>query len=321
MVTATRLPGLVAPEWLRRQQEQRPASNNVNINDIYWRKPGGWLTFGPSAIPGSDGRPLTAQAESLIRRGWTPLIEFSYTNRISGKTGQRETIEITQDRLLTPDCFYWLFVNGGAHLFSIEQIVEHHWHLNPPFYPHGTKAEDVFPQLQEWIVPEAYWCPACPGDRPPKNSEEQVSTHLIIFHSMTSVQVNDLYGETEGCTAPPRSSSGLNLRRRILTDQNKAETRQRTPSPEPVVRSSVQICNNCGERIEGRLADHVCAINTQNDATALQPPTVALEHAALTPEEAQIATSAPSYAPVEEASPPADSAAPRRRSRPRPRAK
>lgn len=310
-------PGLVAPDWLRRQQEQRPASNNVNINDIYWRKPDGYIVVGPSAIPGPDGRPLTSQAEAKMRRGWEPLIEFSYTNRISSKTQQRETIEVTQDRLGTPDWAYWLFANGGAHLFTIDQIVESHWHLKPPYYLAGTRAEDVFPQLAEWDVPEAYWCPACSADRPPKNSEEQVSTHLIVNHSMTSVQVSDLYDQTHGFKAPGRSSSGLNLRRKVQASEKRAEQQRSAPSPELQARPSVQICNNCGERIEGLLKDHECAINLNPDASAPQ-----LEHAPLTSDEVAQA-SATTPAPDGEAAAPSPAAAsemPLSHPRPRPRA-
>src|SRR3990167_9067645 len=166
----------VPPDWLQRQQQRQGPNANRNINDIYWRKPDGWIIVGHSALPGTNGRPLTAQAESLIRKGWEPLIEYSYTDRVSPKTGHRETIEVATDRLGTPDRYYWLFKNGGAHLFTIEQIVEHHWHLNPPYGLPRT----VFPQLREWDVPDAYWCPACPGDQQARNSEEQVVTHLMI---------------------------------------------------------------------------------------------------------------------------------------------
>lgn len=316
-------PGLVAPDWLRRQQEQRPASNNVNINDIYWRKPvqpgdtAGYIVVGPSAIPGPDGRPLTVQAEARVRKGWEPLIAYSYTNRVSSKTQQRETIESTQDRLATPDWAYWLFVNGGAHLFPIEQIVEHHWHLQPPYYPAGTPAEDVFPQLADWEVPGAFWCPACPGSAPPKNSEEQVSTHLILQHSMTSVQVNDLYEQTAGFTNPAHTSGGIRLRRKLVETEMRAEQQRNAPSPELQARPSVQICNNCGERISGLLRDHECAINLNPDASAPQ-----LEHAPLTSDEVAQA-SATTPAPDGEAAAPSPAAAsemPLSHPRPRPRA-
>ena len=198
------------PEWLARQRAQAPASSNVNINDIYWQKPDGWIVTGPSAVPGADGRPLTRQAETMMRKGWRPLIQYSYTDRVSSKTGQHETIETNADHLNTPDRYYWLFVNGGAHLFTIEQIVAHHWHIDPPF----GLTKDVFPQLLEYDVPEPYYCPACTGDRPNKNSIEEVTTHLMVEHRMTLVQVRDLETSTNSFREKPRGANGLAIRRR-----------------------------------------------------------------------------------------------------------
>ena len=243
----------VPPDWLRQRESQAPANANVNINDVYWRKPDGWIVVGPSAVQGADGRPLTRQAEGLMRRGWTPLVEYSYTNRISSKTGQRETIETTLDKLNTPDRYYWLFKNGGAHLFTIEQIVEHHWHITPPY----GLPKRVFPQLDEWDVPEPYWCPACPGNRPPKNSEEQVLQHLMVEHRMTLVQARDLQTSTNGFRAEPRPATGINIRRRAQRIERTAEEREDLPSPDQP-RAHIQICNNCGAQINGPLASHVC---------------------------------------------------------------
>ncbi|HSE43733.1 MAG TPA: hypothetical protein VLA89_00235 [Gemmatimonadales bacterium] len=248
VATIDRTPDLipVPPEWMARQQQAGAPNQNRNINDIYWQKPNGWIVVGPSAVRGPDGRPLTAQAEGLMRRGWKPLVEYSYTNRISDKTGHRETIELNADKLNTPDRYYWLFANGGAHLFTIEQIVEHHWHITPPF----GLPKSVFPQLQEWEVPEPYYCPACPGTRPPKNSEEQVSTHLMVEHRMTLNQVRDLQSQTNGFRDQPRGSAGVAIRRKAQ-QQEAAVTRQEiAPSPDQP-RAQIRICNACGEPIEG----------------------------------------------------------------------
>lgn len=260
MVTTERTPDLVPvpPDWLRRKEQQSPANANRNINDIYWRKPDGWIIVGPSAVQGSDGRPLTRQAESLIRKGWEPLIEYSYTNRVSPKTGHRETIEVNDDRLNTPDRYYWLFANGGAHLFTIDQIVEHHWHISPPF---GLSLS-VFPQLDEYEVPEPYWCPACPGDRPNKNSPEQVVQHMMIDHRMTLPQVRDLQEQTHGFVDKPVSRTGLNIRRKAKQTEKAAAKRDKQPAPLP--EPKLLICNACGEQIEGKLADHHCEV-TQED--------------------------------------------------------
>ena len=245
----------VPPEWLRRQEERQPANVNRNINDIYWRKPDGWIVVGPSAVIGANGRPVTAQAESLIRKGWTPLIEYSYTNRVSAKTGQRDTIELSRDRLGTTDRYYWLFANGGAHLFTINQIVEHHWHITPPF---GLPLS-VFPQLAEWEVPIAYYCPSCGPDRAPMNSAGQVSKHLVVFHGLTSMQVNALQQQSDDFTVKPIGDSGIILRRKV--QQMEAENpppQGFVPSPD-LPKAQFLICNACGEAITGKLADHQCA--------------------------------------------------------------
>lgn len=260
MVTAHRIedPNIVPvpPEWLRRQHEQRPANANRNINDIYWRKPDGWIVVGPSAVKGANGRPLTTQAEGLIRKGWEPLIDYSYTDRVSPVTGQRDTIEVSADRLGTEDRYYWLFANGGAHLFSIEQIVEHHWHIKPPF----GLPKSVFPQLEEWEVPEPYFCPACPGERPPKNSTEQVTTHLMVEHRMTIQQARDLEQGSNGFRDRPAARTGLAIRRKaeqIERENEAAGIAEGMPSPDQP-KGKRNICNQCGEAITGKLADHTC---------------------------------------------------------------
>ncbi len=232
------------PQWMQRQQQGSAASENRNINDIYWQKPDGWIIVGPSAVPGANGRPLTAQAEGWMRRGYTPLIEYSYTDRISDKTGHRETIDTNSDRLNTPDRYYWLFRNGGAHLFTIEQIVSHHWHITPPYGLPKT----AFPQLAEYEVPEPYWCPACAGTKPPRNSVEEVINHLMIEHRMNLPQVRDLQSSTNDFTDTPRAASGLAIRRKAHVNEQEVTARMEAPIPEPV---HMNICNECGGVIEG----------------------------------------------------------------------
>lgn len=241
----------VPPEWIQRQNAPQGPNSNRNINDIYWRKPDGYITVGPSAIHGTDGRPLTRQAEGLIRRGWEPLIEYSYTDRISPKTGQRDTIETNLDHLNTPDRYYWLFRNGGAHLFSIQQIVEHHWHIKPPF----GLPKAVFPQLDEWEVPDPRWCPQC-VNRAPMNSDDQVVKHLLLMHQpMTSAQAADLL---QYAKEPPVAAAGVAIRRKVkeASDASAAEIAQ--AALERMEHVTLTTCMSCGEAIEGKLADHQC---------------------------------------------------------------
>lgn len=239
----------VPPSWMERQNAPSGASTNANINDVYWQKPDGYIITGPSAELGPNGRPITAQAEGLIRRGWKPLVEYSYTNRVNSKTGHRETIELNADKLNTPDRYYWLFRNGGAHLFPIEQIVELHWHIKPPY----GLPKSVFPQLDEWDVPDPRWCPQCPG-RQPMNSDEQVIKHLLIAHQpMTRTQAQALI---EFAKEPPASAGGVAIRKKLITVHQAVDAAQAAASAE--IAQALEemmpvrgICNDCGEPIEG----------------------------------------------------------------------
>jgi len=237
----------VTPEWMERHTTAGPIRN---INDIYWKRgpnePNpGWILVGPSAVPdGVTGRPATAQAESWLRKGRTPLIEYSYTNEVSPITGKRETIETGKDRLATEWRWYWLFKNGGAHLFPIDQIVTYKWHIKPPY----GLSKDVFPQLAEWEVPDPLWCHACPGSRPPLNTEKEFVTHCMVHHRMTEMQARDLL---KFANEPPVGEAGLNIRRKAnrIERQNEAAgiAPLDMPSPEQAVRGSHFICNFCGQ--------------------------------------------------------------------------
>ena len=231
----------VPPEWMARQNQGSGLSQNSNINDVYWQKPNGYIITGPSAEIGSNGRPITAQAEGLIRRGWKPLVEYSYTNRVNSKTGHRETIELNADKLNTPDRYYWLFANGGAHLFPIEQIVEHHWHIYPPY----GLTKEVFPQLQEWDVPEPRWCPQCPPTRAIMNSDDQVVMHLLVAHQpMTRTQAEQLLTFAK---EPPHIAGGVAIRRKVK--EAAAESLAEIELAREESQSMMKICNACGEQI------------------------------------------------------------------------
>jgi len=254
----------VPPDWLARQGQRGPSTNR-NINDCYWRRSDeesdpGYIIVGPSAQAGANGRPLTAQAEKWMRQGRVPLVEFSYTNRVSPITQQRETIEVSTDRLNTPDRYYWLFANGGAHLFPIEQIVEHHWHVTPPF---GMTPE-VFPQLREWDVPEPFYCGACAGEQPPKNSEEQLVSHLLISHRMTLPQARDLIASYD-VHSRPRGSRGISLRRKAQGIENAEDARLATAPPQT---PKLIICDQCGEQF----TNYPARAKHRNDAHATSQP-------------------------------------------------
>lgn len=249
---AERTPNLipVPPEWLEKQGQRGPNTNR-NINDCYWKKgphdsDPGWIIVGPSAQPGPDGRPLTRHAEKWMRQGREPLVEYSFTNRVSPRTGQRETIETNADRLTTEDRYYWLFANGGAHLFPIEQIVAHHWHINPPF----GLSTDAFPQLDEWEVPEAVWCGACAGEQAPRNSEEELVSHLLISHRMTLPQARDLIASYD-IHSKPRGARGVTLRRKAQGIERQVEKQEQEAKPK---RARLIICDLCGEQFRDGLS-------------------------------------------------------------------
>lgn len=271
----------VPPDWLANQGQQGP-STNVNINDIYWKKgpresDPGWIIIGPSAELGSDGRPLTRQAESWIRKGRTPLVELSYTNRVSQRTGRRETLEMNADRLGTPDRYYWLFRNGGASLFTIEQIVAHHWHITPPF---GLSLE-VFPQLKEWEVPDPFFCGACTAEAPPRNSEEELISHLIIGHRMTLPAARDLINSYD-VHERPRAARGLTIRRKAQAFEQAAAAVSDQPSPDQP-KSRLIVCDDCGESFADGLAKarHVKKGHepASQPADAMNGPVESLSHA------------------------------------------
>lgn len=256
MVTETLNLVPLTPEWMERNTT---AGGVRNINDIYWKRgpnevSPNWILVGPSAIPGPDGKPATAQAESWKRKGRTPLIEYSYTAEVSPITGKRETIETSKDRLNTPEGrWYWFFKNGGAPLFPIDQIVTYHWHIKPPY----GLAKEVFPQLDEWEVPEPKWCAACPGERPPKNSDEEIVTHAMVHHRMTEPQARDLLKFADH---PPVGAAGLNIRRKAQRIEHRAEEAGISPldmpSPEALVQPKLHICNFCGQDFPRGLAMH-----------------------------------------------------------------
>lgn len=267
-MTTDQLP-IATPAWMDAQSTGRGA---VNINDIYWKRGpneehAGWILIGPSAEIGANGRPLTLQAEAWIRKGRVPLVQYSYTNR-TYKNGERHTIETSADRLHTEWRWYWLFKNGGAHLFPIDQIVAYKWHIKPPY----DLPKSVFPQLDEWDVPDPLWCAACPGTRAPKNSVEELVTHAMIAHRMTEPQARDLL---KYASEPPVGPSGLNIRRKAAKIEQKAEAEgvfpMEMPSPEAPAQPTKHICNFCGDEFPKGLAMHMKWCKARPQGTSGDP--------------------------------------------------
>ena len=241
-------------------KETAVRSENRNIPNLYWRKgpnepTAGWIIVGPGLE--------TAQGKRWRDKGREPLIDYSYTDRTSPKTGARETIEYTADGL-SRFRYYWFFKNGGAKEFSVEQIVAHNWHINPPY---GLSVE-AFPQLAEWVLPEPLWCPICPPSAPNKNSPAQLIQHGMIGHKLGLAEARELLKDAR----TPPTAGGLSpvIRRKSeMTPEAIAEREEFGKKMvavaeaegvgNPTTGNLLQICNNCGGQIVGKLADHVCA--------------------------------------------------------------
>lgn len=171
----------------RRPEAARPTGGGgYNIDNIYWKKgpnenEPGYIIVGPGLE--------TRQADRWRRGGRIPLKEYSYTDRISPRTGERYTIEYNRDGLQdsqgdTTWMYYWFFKNGGAPLFPVEQILEQKWHIFPPM----GMSVDVFPQLQEYEIPEPFWCSLCTKDNP-FLTEATLVKHGIVGHGLDRIEV------------------------------------------------------------------------------------------------------------------------------------
>ena len=235
---------------------------NRNIPNCYWRKgpeeaDPGWIIVGPGLE--------TRQADRWRERGREPLVDLSYTNRTSPKTGAREPIEYREDQL-DRHRYYWLFKNGGAREFTPAQIVAHKWHIKPPY---GMDVA-VFPQLEEYVLPEPLWCVMCSPTTPPYNTPGQLFQHGMIGHKLDIAACRALL---EDARTPP-TAGGLNpvLRRKDeMTPEAEAERKafvEKAAAEAGDVQvnvSKLQICNACGQQIEGALAGHQCEESRQPD--------------------------------------------------------
>ena len=232
-----------------------PRSDNRNIPNCYWRKGPDestprWIIVGP----GEE----TAQSNHWKESGREALPQYSLTDRKSPKTGAIEPIEFAQDGL-DRFRFYWFFKNGGAKEFPIEQVVEYKWHINPPY---GLSV-DAFPQLAEYELPTPLWCAACPPSKSPFNSPAQIVQHGMINHQLGIQEARALL---ENAQEPP-VGGGLSpiIRKKSDDTSEKKTARKRRGAKLAVEAGDIQvtkelpICNSCGSKIDGKLADHKCS--------------------------------------------------------------
>ncbi len=232
-----------------------PRSDNRNIPNCYWRKgpkepTAGWIIVGP----GEE----TRQADRWKAKGREALPQYSLTDRVSPKTDQPEPIEYAEDNL-GRDRYYWFFKNGGAKEFTIEQVVEHKWHIKPPY---GLSVE-VFPQLSEYELPPPLWCAVCPPSKGPFNSPAQIVQHAMVSHQLALPEAKALL---EDAHEPP-VAGGLApvIRKKSEATPEKEAARKAAgkklaeEAGDIQVTKQLNICNSCGVKIEGKLADHNCS--------------------------------------------------------------
>ena len=230
-------------------------SDNRNIPNCYWRKgpdeaDPGWIIVGP----GEE----TRQSDRWKSRGREALPQYSMTDRKSPKTGEVEPIEFAEDGLARFR-YYWLFKNGGAKEFTIQQIVEHKWHINPPY---GLTV-DVFPQMAEYDIPPPLWCAVCPPSKSPFNTPAQIVQHGMIAHQLGIKEARALLEDAD--EPPPAGGLAPTLRKKSEeTPAKKAARKKRgaelvAEAGDIKVNKTLPICNNCGIKIDGPLAEHLCS--------------------------------------------------------------
>ena len=248
----------VVLEPVLHKPQSQAAATNRNINECYWRRgpkevSPGWIIIGPG--------PETEQARRWKDGGREPLIELSLTDRVSPKTGQRERIDYSLDSLARSR-FYWLFKNGGAKEFPIDQIVAFKWHINPPY----EMSKEVFPQLEEYELPDPWWCAMCSPQIAPKNSAQQLLQHIIIGHGLPMSEAKPLLADAKN----PPLSGGLDpvIRKKRTPEEVEADEAERavvaakaeeeTKDMKDPTKGNLSVCHSCGEQITGALASHNC---------------------------------------------------------------
>ncbi|KKL73192.1 hypothetical protein LCGC14_2077390 [marine sediment metagenome] len=240
------------------ERQVQPTSANRNINECYWRRgpneeSPGWIIVGPG--------PETAQALRWQAAGREALVELSLTDRVSPKTRKRERIEYGEDNL-GRNRFYWLLKNGGGKEFPISQVVAYKWHIKPPY----GLSKEAFPQLEEYELPDPWWCPLCSPRVMPKNSASQLLQHIIIGHGLPMSEAKPLLA---GASKPP-VSGGLDpvLLKKQTPEEKEAEEAERaeiaakaeeeTRDMRDPTKGRLAVCHSCGTEISGSLANHDC---------------------------------------------------------------
>lgn len=155
------------------EAQSQGTQSNVKPTFGYYRQPDGWITVSPAT-----------ELDELHyrRRGWEPLTRYGRFEMNS---------EYTADHPLET-----LFMLGGVHELSREQIIKSALHLNPPLIPNcrtplnqrhpqhnvrcmaGARAV-VFPQLNDEVL-ESFQCRFC--ERPPFSTVQARDQHESVMH-------------------------------------------------------------------------------------------------------------------------------------------
>ena len=186
------------------EAQARGLSLRIRPSYGYYRQPNGWLTVSPA----SDLDEL-----HYTRKGWTRL-------------GQYGRIEMTAE-YAADHPFEALFMLGGVHEFSREQIIESAMHLNPPIVPGcrtplsqnhprhngvcmATAYTVEFPQITEADL-VSFQCRFC--QRAPFSTDLARDTHEGVMHkeeksdirtgeTLAAAMVKGLSGPVKETAAP-----------------------------------------------------------------------------------------------------------------------
>ena len=123
---------------------------------------------------------------------------------------------------------------------------------------------DAFPQLADYELPPPLWCAVCPPSKVPFNSPAQIIQHAMISHKLGLPEARALL---EDADKPPAAGGLAPIIRKKSDDTPKEKAARKARGKKLAAaagdinptQGSLQICNSCGEQIEGKLADHSCS--------------------------------------------------------------
>jgi hypothetical protein len=143
-----------------------------SIRGAYYRKTNGYITYGPG--------PETRQAQALVNRGFQLLLQYSGSGK---KRGDGSDLRVGYEEDEHPNPYFHFLKNGGAKEFTLEQILEHGWDVNPPY----GMSREAFPQL-EGHIPQRWDCSIC-DEKIGYLKEQHLRAHLRVGHQLRMNEV------------------------------------------------------------------------------------------------------------------------------------